>query len=762
VSDIFLSYAHEDLPRVKRLAMALEANGWSVWWGDGQVKSGQHFDAVIENEINQASCVLVLWTKASVNSLWTRTEASEALRRYVLIPIFLDAVKPPLEFSNLHGLDLSSWSGEYDSEEFQRLLLAIKGMLSGLRETVTKARTGDTTGSLISAKESGVKCLREIKVLFVGDGGSGKSSLLRHLVQKPFDSDQQQTHGIDIVQRSIKQSGNDIQLNLWDFGGQEIMHSTHQFFLSQRSFYVLVLDGRKEEDPEYWLHLIDTFGGKSPVLVVLNKIDEHPAFDVNRKFLREKYQTIREFCRLSCRTSEGFDDFFAALKREIANCEHINTEWPADWYRVKVRLEELDNDYISYERYADICRNEGLTDDDAIESLANFLNDIGTVVHFDEPVLRETNVVNPTWITSAVYGILTSKALADGHGVLGRSSLPKILDKSRFPKHRHDYVIELMKRFELCFSIDDDRILVPDLLQVTEPSFEFNTLNALRYRIEYDFFPTSIMPRLLVNLHSDIHDRLLWRTGCVLHEPTFGVRALLRADQRDKSIQVFVTGVERREYFSIIRKALLDINRSLHGLKFNEKIPCICPDCRASTRAYFFDYRYLIQRKIKGKKTVDCEHSVESVLLDQLLSGIESPDAPPDGWDVFVSYSSSDAETVRAVVADLEKRQVRVWWDRGQITPGDSISKQIELGLRRSRFVMPCVSRNQISSGWCRAEYAGALSKILSGYTPQKVTPLILDDLDDSELPYLLSDFRVERRSDPIGYGHLLSFLSGR
>ena len=77
-------------------------------------------------------------------------------------------------------------------------------------------------------------------------------------------------------------------------------------------------------------------------------------------------------------------------------------------------------------------------------------------------------------------------------------------------------------------------------------------------------------------------------------------------------------------------------------------------------------------------------------------------------------------------------------------------------------YIMPCVSRNQISSGWCRAEYAGALNKVLSGYTSQKVIPLILDDLDDADIPFLISDFRCERVSDRKGYRHLMSFLSGR
>ncbi|MCX6581546.1 MAG: leucine-rich repeat domain-containing protein [Candidatus Aminicenantes bacterium] len=134
--------------------------------------------------------------------------------------------------------------------------------------------------------------LNEAKVLLVGDGGAGKTSLVKRLVGKHFDKKEPQTHGININQWEVKQGKAKIKTHLWDFGGQEIMHATHQFFLSKRSIYILVLDCRKDEKTEYWLKHIQSFGGDSPVLVVLNKIDENPGFEVNRLFLQEKYKNI--------------------------------------------------------------------------------------------------------------------------------------------------------------------------------------------------------------------------------------------------------------------------------------------------------------------------------------------------------------------------------------------------------------------------------------------------------------------------------------
>ena len=131
--------------------------------------------------------------------------------------------------------------------------------------------------------------LNEVKVLVVGDGAAGKTSLVKRLLGLPFDHHWDTTHGINIKGWQQDIDSRKIKINIWDFGGQVIQHATHQFFLSKRSLYILVLDGRKEERPEYWLQHMKAFGGDSPVLVVLNKQDENCGFDLNRKNLQRKY-----------------------------------------------------------------------------------------------------------------------------------------------------------------------------------------------------------------------------------------------------------------------------------------------------------------------------------------------------------------------------------------------------------------------------------------------------------------------------------------
>ncbi len=141
-------------------------------------------------------------------------------------------------------------------------------------------------------EEEEARPVNEVKALFVGDGGAGKTCLIKRLLEQGYNPEENQTDGIDIHHWPVKTGGREITVNAWDFGGQEIMHATHQFFLSKRSLYVLVLDGRRDEKTEYWLKHIESFGGDSPVLVVLNKIDQNPGHDLNRPFLLQKYQRL--------------------------------------------------------------------------------------------------------------------------------------------------------------------------------------------------------------------------------------------------------------------------------------------------------------------------------------------------------------------------------------------------------------------------------------------------------------------------------------
>ncbi|MGB1243581.1 MAG: GTP-binding protein [Chitinophagales bacterium] len=191
------------------------------------------------------------------------------------------------------------------------------------------------------------KPLNEVKVILVGQGASGKTSLVKRLLKQDFDAKEKQTHGINILKKSFRTKGESLQVNFWDFGGQEIMHATHQFFLTKRCLYVLVLDSRKDAKAEYWLKYIENFGGNAPVLVVLNKMDENPSFEVNREFLSKKYPAIQNYYKISCHNEEGIPALKKDLLKQLWNLELRNTPFPTHWWKVKDYFQKMKKDYIN-------------------------------------------------------------------------------------------------------------------------------------------------------------------------------------------------------------------------------------------------------------------------------------------------------------------------------------------------------------------------------------------------------------------------------
>src|SRR5215470_5197497 len=146
MAQVFISYASADRERVKGLAEAMQARGYTVWW-DRQIAPGQTFDEVIEKALDEASCVVVLWSSTSVKSDWVKTEASEATKRKVLVPALIDAVTIPLEFRRIQAADLTRWEGGAGDVEFEKFLTAVDAEIRTNTQVRNTAKLKTVTGS---------------------------------------------------------------------------------------------------------------------------------------------------------------------------------------------------------------------------------------------------------------------------------------------------------------------------------------------------------------------------------------------------------------------------------------------------------------------------------------------------------------------------------------------------------------------------------------------------------------------------------------
>ena len=140
MNDIFISYDSEDRAIAQKFADGLESRGWSVWW-DREIPLGKAFDQVIEEELNAARCVIVLWSKQSVRSRWVKTEAAAAADRECLLPVLIDDVEIPFEFKRIQTAMLMNWPGDAADPEFNRLLQAVGQLVRQPARPVAARRT---------------------------------------------------------------------------------------------------------------------------------------------------------------------------------------------------------------------------------------------------------------------------------------------------------------------------------------------------------------------------------------------------------------------------------------------------------------------------------------------------------------------------------------------------------------------------------------------------------------------------------------------
>ncbi|WP_445247507.1 leucine-rich repeat domain-containing protein [Microcoleus sp. OTE_8_concoct_300] len=473
--------------------------------------------------------------------------------------------------------------------------------------------------------------LNEAKVLLVGQGSVGKTCLINRLIHNKYNPNEPQTDGLNITDWKITVNTKPVKLNVWDFGGQEIYHATHQFFLTKRSLYLLVCNCRTSEDEnrlEYWLKLIESFGDASPVILVGNKCDEQP-LDLNRKALRDKYPNIKAIVETSCESGTGIDKLRSAIHTEISQLKEVYDLLPLSWFQVKQRLENLDKDIISISEYATICAKENIFEETDQTQLIGLLHNLGIVLNFREhPILQSTNILNPHWVTEGIYALLSDDELkVKTKGILSYADLSRILDSNKYPSHRYHCLTELMGEFQLCFPINHCRaltFLIPGILPKEEPQNTKLQGDTLEFQYHYRILPDSILSRFIVLMHEKIHNCTHWRTGVML-EYTEGAEvyniARIKSDPEDKKIFIAVSGREstRRSFLSMIRDTFTKIHKSFANLEISQWVPIPgYPDAEP------LDYDELLGLEEMGQTEVVIGKLKTRRNLRQLLDGYES------------------------------------------------------------------------------------------------------------------------------------------
>ena len=427
--------------------------------------------------------------------------------------------------------------------------------------------------------------LHEAKLIFIGSGFVGKTSLINKLTEGTYNPQEEMTEGIVIRDMVMQRGNNDLKIHVWDFGGQEIMHATHKFFMTSRTAYVLVINPRTEDqygdtELEYWLKLIRSYAGERvPVVIAINKCDTHKV-DIPKGHIRDKYPNIVDFVETSCKENTGIGHLKKAIKKAVFELRHIDELLPESYFKIKEILEERNDDHIPYTEYENICREVSPDfTEESMETLVGLLHDLGIMLNYNtDRRLRETQVLNPEWVTKGVYQIITSPTLLKRKGILNARDINRILDADLYPGAKEkSYIMDIMERFELCYPMPEERetFLVPGAFPKDRPkriNWNYRSDSVLRFQYHYDVLPSSIISRFIVKLNNYIRNRDYWRNGLIIQKD--GCEAFITADPEERKIFIEIGGKgNKRDLLALIRGQFEMLHDKIKKVNVSSKIP---------------------------------------------------------------------------------------------------------------------------------------------------------------------------------------------
>jgi internalin A len=489
----------------------------------------------------------------------------------------------------------------------------------------------------------------EAKLLLVGEGNVGKSSLIAALRGAPFVRDRPTTHGIEISPLRLRNPtiNVDMTLRTWDFGGQEVYRVTHQFFFSRRALYVVVWnarEGQERNEVEDWLRRIRLRVGldAQTMIVATHCADRLPELDY--PYLEQAFRgmLVGSFA-VDNLTKVGLAGLREAIGREAAQLPQmgqlISPRWVAARDEILARAQA--EPQIRYEQFVEVCERHGVTGDEII-TLSELMHDLGQVIYYSEDEgLRDIIVLNPEWLTKAISYVLEDQATRDADGVLNHTRLRQIWqerdDGPAYPARYHPYFLRLMEKFDISYRLENDErhSLVAQLVQHKRPEnlpWQFGTqppagIRVLAMVCRLSEPAPGLVSWLTVRHHrasTDMH----WRRGIFLRHPVpaYASEALLEL-RHNGELAVEVRAPSPDLYFNVLRDSIEDlITRRWPGLTYQLLVPCPAKAANGSMCTGQFPLDGLLRLREGGIVSIPCMECTKEHEISLLLTGFTIPD----------------------------------------------------------------------------------------------------------------------------------------
>lgn len=500
---------------------------------------------------------------------------------------------------------LNKMKGKYWAEFFERLFQNnfvvderdFKAILS-LERRQFECPIAETSAYLLSFINKSVDS-NEIRLMILGRKGEGKTSFAKRFqdLSAEMPRPEGSTKGIDVqdfmskkifediniskIDKECKDNERDVKIKIWDFAGHEVTHAAHKFFLTDKCVYVIVCQARQGESMfqsriEYWLEHIrdyakgnkDSTHNKPKIFILINKFDEHKP-NINEASIQNnysEYKLVFKYFNIAKDNQKGgeLDSFRHELVEYILS---INTKIPAS-YRImqeRISLDFEKNNFIDtkavYKIIEAVKSEDEILKDVSCETILKTLHALAFCFWFENIKKVNMVVLNPRWITGAVYKIINWVAdpKNSDNASMTKDEFHKALrtnpeDELSFPVDKDEFIFEAMKRFELAYSEDNYTLVIPHCLKESYPdnevglTFEFENSVQIKITIDSDGdslipeFPQGVIPRFIVKNYELIHKRN--GKAIIAHNKAIFKRAngnALAEIKRNNNYTIFIT-----------------------------------------------------------------------------------------------------------------------------------------------------------------------------------------------------------------------------
>ena len=415
--------------------------------------------------------------------------------------------------------------------------------------------------------------LKESKVIFMGDGGAGKSYTIQRIMNngRLLKNDTDVTHDISIEhwdnsERFVDYDGT---IDFWDFGGQDIYLSMHRCFLTDRCCYVIVLCNRQYgsyrglmRQARYWLKNISPFANDSPILIAINTWSGQPKDGLSLTQLKSEFANLNIVDQIVYDAHDSACEEFNRLTSKICKIAQKNysygLKFPVSWNNIKTRVlnEYSEENFISESEYFRICKKEmtehdGYYEEEIARWLLNWFNDLGYCFNYhgiDEKTDgEEYQVLKPQWVIRAMYKIINYKISRHSDAVMpqtemlseglakskrfseGRVSKTEIIDLltegqkdgGSYTEDEAEYIIRILRKFKLAYLLVDqesEELFIPALCSDLRPEL-FDEIDAsqkqkISYLVRFKYLPETVIQHLMIKCYQNGRRlQKVWKNG---------------------------------------------------------------------------------------------------------------------------------------------------------------------------------------------------------------------------------------------------------